>query len=162
MTRRIFTIANPRLRERALACVREARDGSRVEVKGPKRSNDQNAAMWVMLGDVAEQVAWQVQGATRKLDTEAWKLVFLDALRREHRDQMLLVPNIDHTGFVDISGKHSSDLSGEEMHDLLTIIRAFGDQHSVDWSEPKGKAPPERLREGPPLEAYDLEPGAAF
>ena len=59
MTRRIFTLANARLVDVAVDVIREAfakRPGSRVEIKGPKRSNDQNAAMWAMLGDIAEQV----------------------------------------------------------------------------------------------------------
>lgn len=151
MTRRIFTLANDRLRDRAVECIREVPANSRVEVKGPKRSTDQNAAMWAMLGDIAEQVSWQVQGGMHKLDTEAWKLVFLDSLRREHRDQLQLVPNIDHTGFVDISGKHSSDLSHEEMRDLLTIISAFGDSQGVTWSAPT----PKDKRPVPPIEAYE-------
>lgn len=153
MTRRIFTLANDRLRDRAVECIREAKANSRVEIKGPKRSTDQNAALWAMLGDIAEQLRWEVDGALQQLDAEEWKLVFLNALRREHRAQLRLVPNIDHTGFVDISGLHSSDLSGEEMHDLLTIIRAFGDGHHVEWSEPKAKADP---RPSPPVEAYEV------
>lgn len=153
MTRRIFTLANDRLRESAIAVVREAGANSRVEIKGPKRRNDQNAAMWAKLGDIAEQVLWEAQGGLRNLDVEQWKLVFLDALRREHRDQLQLVPNIDRTGFVDISGKHSSDLSEEEMGMLLTIISAFGDQHGVEWSDPK----PKDMRPVPPIEAYAEE-----
>ena len=102
--------------------------------------------MWAMLGDLARELRWHGQ----QLDAEEYKLVMLDALRREHRDQMKLVPNTDGTGFVDISAKHSSDLSHEEMRDLLTIIRAFGDQHGVVWSEPK----PKDMRPVPPIEAY--------
>jgi len=154
MTRRIFTIANHRLRDRAVAVIDEMfarQSGIRVEIKGPKRSTDQNAAMWAMLGDIAEQLLWHAEGGKRKLDTEEWKLVFLDALRREHRDQMKLVPNIDHTGFVDISGKSSSDLSHEEMRDLLTIISAFGDSQGVVWSRPE----PKDKRPAPPIEAYE-------
>ncbi len=154
MTRRVFTLANQRLVDRAIECIRAAfaeKPGSRVEVKGPKRNADQNAALWAMLGEIAEQIVWQVDGARRKLDTEEWKLVFLDALRRERRDQMRLVPNIDHTGFVNIGGTSSSDLSHEEMRDLLTIIRAFGDQHQVEWSEPA----PKDKRPVPPVEAYE-------
>src|SRR5690349_20879218 len=123
MTRRIFTLANQRLVDRAIECIRSAfaeKPGSRVEVKGPKRSSDQNAAHWAMLGDISEQLLWQVDGGRRKLDAEEWKLVFLDALRRERRDQMVLVPNTDHTGFVNIGGTSSSDLSVEEMSELLT------------------------------------------
>lgn len=149
--RRLFTLVNDRLRVRAIDAIREAKPGSRVEVKGPKRSTDQNAAMWAMLGDIAEQLTWH----GRKLDTEAWKLVALDALRRHYSDerqQMDLVPNIDGTGFVNIGQTHSSDLSGEEMHDLLTIISAFGDQQSVEWSEVKDKGD---QRPVPPVEAYE-------
>lgn len=153
MARRLFTLVNDRLRERAIECIREAKPGSRVEVKGPKRTNDQNAVMWCMLGDIAEQLKWH----GRTLDTEAWKLVALDALRRHYSDErqlMDLVPNIDGTGFVNIGQTHSSDLSGEEMHDLLTIISAFGDQQGVEWSEPKPKGD---TRPTPPIEAYEQE-----
>lgn len=160
--RRVLTLANERMRQKAVDAMTEigvdgkyvVRPGSRVEIKGPKRSNDQNAAHWAMLGDISEQLAWH----GRKLDAEAWKLVFLDALRRSYSDDrqaMDLVPNTDGTGFVDISGKHSSDLSGEEMHDLLTIIRAFGDQHQVEWSEPAPKDAPADLPPSPPIEAYE-------
>lgn len=155
MPRQIVTLANERLVERTITLVREAfakRPGSRVEIKGPKRSTDQNAAMWAMLGDLAAQLKWQVDGGMRLLDAEEWKLVMLDALRRENRDQMKLVPNSDHTGFVNIGGTSSSDLEGPEMHDLLTIISAFGDQHGVVWSAPAPKGDP---RPVPPPEAYE-------
>lgn len=150
MVRRIITLANERLRARAMEMVREAKLGDRLEIKGPKRSTDQNAAMWAMLGDLARSLVWH----GHQLDVEAWKLVMLDALRREHKDQMRLVPNTDMTGFVNVSPTSSSDLSHEEMRDLLTIIRAFGDQQGVEWSEPKPKGDP---RPAPRVEAYEEE-----
>lgn len=151
----VVTLANDRLRQRAVDLITAKRpDGSyvlkpnsRVEIKGPKRSTDANAALWAMLSEVADQLRWH----GKKLDNESWKLVFLDALRREHRDEMRLVPNIDGTGFVNISPVHSSDLSEEEFRDLLTLIRAFGDQHGVIWSEPK----PKDIPPAPPIEAYE-------
>lgn len=149
MTRHFVTLANERLRAKAHGYIDDAPANARVEIKGPKRSTDQNAAMWAMLGDIADQLAW----SGRQLDTEAWKLVMLDALRRSYDDDrqvMDLVPNTDGTGFVDLSSKHSSDLSEEEMRDLLTIIRAFGDQHKIVWSEPTSKD----KRPTPPIEAY--------
>jgi len=150
MTRRIFTLANQRLRDKAIETIRTAKVNSRVEIKGPKRSNDANAAMWAMLGDIAEQVQWPLDGRLQRLDTEQWKLVFLDALRRQHREQLRIVPSLDRTGFVDISGKHSSDLSQEEMGDMLTMMSAFGDERGVEWSAPKAKD----TRPVPPVEAY--------
>lgn len=143
----VVTLANDRLRQRAIDLINGAKANSRVEFKGPKRSNDQNAAMWCKLSDIADQLVWH----GKRMDTESWKLVFLDALRREHRDEMRLVPNIDGTGWVNVSPTHSSDLDEAEMRDLLTIISAFGDQHQVSWSEPA----PKDKRPVPPVEAYD-------
>jgi hypothetical protein len=146
MTRHVVTLANDRLREKAIEYVRKAPAGSRVEFLGPKRSTSQNSAMWAMLSDLAEQLVWNGQ----RMTAEDFKLVMLDALRRERHHEMRIVPNSDKTGWLDISSTHSSELSHDEMHDLLTIISAFGDQHGVEWSEPKDKGPP-----APPLSAYE-------
>jgi hypothetical protein len=149
MTRHVITMANDRLLDRAIFLLREAfktKPGSRVEIKGPKRSTDQNAALWAMLSELADQLRWGGQ----KMSAEDFKLVMLDALRRERRDEMRIVPSYDRTGFVNISPTSSSDLSHEEMRDLLTLTRAFGDQHGVVWSEPA----PKDKRPAPPVEAY--------
>jgi hypothetical protein len=79
-----------------------------------------------MLTEVATQVHWH--GA--KLTPNDWKLVFLDALKRETR----AVPNIDGTGFVEL-GRSSSDLSKSEMGDLIELIHAFGAEHGVKFRE---------------------------
>jgi hypothetical protein len=151
----IVTLANDRLRQRAIDLITAKRpDGSyvlrpnsRVELKGPKRSTNQNAALWAMLSDLADQLTWGGQ----RLSAEDFKLVMLDAIRRERKDEMRIVPSYDRTGFVNVSPTSSSDLSHEDMSDLLTIIRAFGDQHQVVWSEPK----PKDMPPAPPVEAYE-------
>lgn len=151
MARQIITLANDRLVDRAIQLVREAfarKPGSRVEIKGPKRSTDQNAALWAMLGDLSDQLRWGGQ----QMSAEDFKLVMLDALRRERKDEMRIVPSYDRTGFVLLGGTSSSDLEHEEMRDLLTIIRAFGDQQGIEWSTPKPKGDP---RPAPPPEAYE-------
>lgn len=156
-----FVLANDRMRQKAAAVILEKDaagayrlpPNSRIEVKGPQRSSNQNAAMWAMLGDIAEQVPWHIGGRLERLTVDQWKLVFLDGLRRERREQLVIVPSLDRTAFVDISGKHSSDLSREEMGDLLTMISAFGDQHGVEWTAPKAKGD---QRPEPPLSAYEV------
>lgn len=115
-------------RRRAAHWCRHLPEGTRVDFKGPLRSVSQNSRMWAMLTDVATQKAWH--GV--KLSPEDWKLLFLDALKREVR----AIPNLDNTGFVNV-GQSSSDLSKEEMGDLLTLITIFGDKHGVLWSDPK-------------------------
>ena len=108
--------------------VDKAPAGTRVEFKAPKRSTDQNAKMWACLTDIARQVQWH----GIKLTADDWKLVFLDALKREVR----MVPNLDGNGFVSL-GRSSSDLSKQEMADLITLILMFGDKHGVTFSEPE-------------------------
>jgi hypothetical protein len=120
--RATFVLVSDRVRNNAVAAIRGAPDGARVEVKAPRRSVSQNSAMWAALTDVATQVRWH--GLT--LDTSDWKLLFLDALKRENR----MVPNLDNNGFVSL-GRSSSDLTKEEMSDLIELIHAFGSNHGV-------------------------------
>ena len=79
-----------------------------------------------MMRDVATQLVWHGQ----KLRPDDWKLVFLDALKREQR----CVPNIDNNGFVNL-GRSSSDLSKSEMSELIELIAAFGAQHGVTFHD---------------------------
>jgi len=126
MSRYTVTITSDEDRSRALQIVRQAPAGSRVDVKGAKRSLPQNDRMWAMLTDVAQQLPWH--GV--KLRPDDWKLIFLNGLKRELR----MVPNLDGTGFVDIA-KSSSDLSKEEMTDLIELMFAFGAEHGVTFQD---------------------------
>jgi hypothetical protein len=96
--------------------------GTRVAFKGTRRSVDQNSKMWAMLTEVSHQLKWHGQS----LRPDDWKLLFLDALTRESRT----VPSLDGTGTVDL-GRSSSDLSKQEMSDLIELIHAFGAEHGV-------------------------------
>lgn len=126
MSRYTVTITSDEDRTRAVQIVRQAPAGSRVDVKAAKRSLPQNDRMWSMLTEVARQLLWH--GV--KLRPDDWKLIFLDALKRELRT----VPNLDGTGFVNL-GRSSSDLSKTEMTDLIEVIFAFGAQHGVIFAD---------------------------
>ena len=130
MGRAMLVISNDNDRAKASHWVAKAPPGTRIEFKASRRSLPQNDRMWAMLTDVAEQLVWH--GV--KLSADDWKLVFLDALKREVR----MVPNIDGNGFVNL-GRSSSDLSKEEMSNLMEIIAAFGAQHGVVFHEPAEK-----------------------
>ena len=84
-----------------------------------------------MLSDIAAQLPWH----GIKLRADDWKLLFLDALKRELR----MVPNLDGTGFVNL-GRSSSDLSKGEMSDLMELIAAFGAEHGVKFNDPEQEA----------------------
>lgn len=150
MPRQIVTLANERLVDRAIVLVREAfekRPGSRVEIKGPKRSNDQNGKMHAMLGDISTQLTHYGQ----ELDVEDWKRVFMDELDRDHRQEARVARGLYGAGIVSL-GRSTADLEVGEFSDLITLIYAFGDQHGVIWSEPPEKGDP---RPAPPVEAYE-------
>jgi hypothetical protein len=131
MGRALFTLNSNADREKAAAWAWKAPWGARVEFKEVKRSLDQNAKFWACLTDVATQLRWH----GLKLSTDDWKLIFLDALKREVR----MVPNIDGNGFVSL-GRSSSDLSKDEMADLIELILAFGAEHGVEFHETEARA----------------------
>ena len=127
MTRAVVIIHTDADRAKAASWVRQAPRGTRIEFKRSKRSIPQNDRMWAMLTDVAQQLDWHGM----KLTADDWKLMFLDGLRRELR----VVPNLDGTGFVNL-GQSSSDLSKEEMSDLMELISEFGARHGVVFRDP--------------------------
>lgn len=104
---------------------------TRVEFKAPKRSLPQNDRLWAMLTEVALQVPYH----GLKLTPDDFKLLFLDALKREVR----MVPNLDGNGFVSL-GRSSSDLSKAEMSDLFLLIEQFGAEHGVVFREQESEA----------------------
>jgi hypothetical protein len=94
-----------------------------LELKAESRSLKQNARLWAMLTDIAQQVDWY----GRKLTQEEWKHVFTAALTKQD-----VVPGIDG-GFV-VLGKSTSKMTRAEMVDLQTLMEAFGSDKGVKWS----------------------------
>jgi hypothetical protein len=141
MSRATLILASAAEKARAHAWINQAPANTRLEFKAPKRTLDQNAAMWAALTEIARQVAWH----GLKLTADDWKLIFLDALKREVR----MVPNLDGNGFVSL-GRSSSDLSREEMSDLLELIKAFGAAHGVTFG---GEDPADRALNVTPRKA---------
>ncbi len=127
MSRAALTLIHDIDRKKASNWAWSAPAGTRCEFKAPKRTIEQNSRLWAMLTDVATQLRWHGM----KMSTSDWKIVFMDALKREMR----LVPNIDGTGFVAL-GRSSSDLTKGEMSDLIEIISAFGAKHGVVFNDP--------------------------
>jgi hypothetical protein len=128
VTRYTFIINGKSDRERVTKYVTAAPPGTRVTIKATRRTNAQNDRMWAMLTDVAEQLLWH--GV--RLRADDWKLLFLDALKREIR----AAPSLDGGGFVNL-GRSSSDLTKSEMSDLMELIAEFGARHGVVFHDDK-------------------------
>lgn len=101
-----------------------------VEEAQPKRSIEQNQRMWAVLGDIASQVDWFVDGKLQRLPPEDWKEIFTAALRKHQR----IAQNVDGTGFV-ILGARTSRMKVGEMCDLITLMEAFGAERRVRWGD---------------------------
>lgn len=99
--------------------------GYRVTFSPPVRSLDQNARLWAFLDDIAEQKEW----AGKKRTSEDWKSLFSAALRNQE-----IVPNLDGNGFVAF-GARTSEMSPEEMSDLLQLIETWGVQNGVVFTD---------------------------
>lgn len=100
-------------------------DGTTVEFRAPRRSIDQNALMWSLLGQISKAVDWYGQ----KLSSEDWKDVLTASLRRTR-----VVPGIDAGTFVPL-GMRTSQMTKEEISDLLELIYAFGAERGVKFRE---------------------------
>lgn len=131
MSRALVIVNGQYDRQKAAGWCMKAPAGTRIEFKASKRTLPQNDRMWAMLTDVATAVQWHGM----KLTPDCWKLIFLDALRREIGGELRIVPNLDGDGFVNI-GTSSSDLSKDEMGMLIELISKFGAEHQVQWTEP--------------------------
>ncbi len=131
MTRATLALRTEADRDRAIRMIDDAVPGTIVSFAENKRNGAQNARLWASLSDVAAQVKWH--GLT--LTEDDYKLLFLDALKREKR----IVPNLDNNGLVSLD-RSSSKLTVSEFSDLLHIIYAFGANHGVIFHDPEGLA----------------------
>ena len=136
MTRYLVTLTGPRSRNDALAVVANAPVGTRVEIKAARRSNDQNALMWVLLTKLSLHLPWGGQRQT----PDTWKLLFLDALRRELASEPALLPALDDAGGLVNVGTSSSDLTKDEMTMLIELILKFGAERGVDFEDEREAA----------------------
>jgi len=131
MSRALWTVYTEADRKKVTAWIWNAPAGTRVELKATKRTTDQNARMWSMLTDIATQQLWH----GLKLNTNDWKLIFLNGLKHETR----IVPNFAGDGFMSL-GTSSSDLSKGEMSDMMELMAAWGAEHGVIFHESETEA----------------------
>lgn len=130
MGRALLVLHDDAMKARAVDWIAKAPKETRVTFQAPKRTLPQNDRMHAMLTDIAVQVP--IWGGA-KCTKDDWKFIFLDALKRELR----LVPNLDGTGVVNLSGRSSSDLSKEEMTGMIELMFKFAAERDVTFSEPK-------------------------
>ena len=100
-----------------------------------RRTLEQNAKLWAMLGDISRQVEWPVNGLMQKLDAEDWKALMTAAARQEIRMAQGIA------GGVVMLGSSTRRMTVGELGDVIECLYAFGEDKGVRWSEPKGQMP---------------------
>lgn len=127
MGRALLILDSAAQRAKAVAWVAKAPDGTRVEFKKSKRTLDQNSRLWAMLTDVASQATHVGKHYT----ADQWKVLFMHACGRE----VQFLPSLDGSTFLPW-GQSSSDLSKEEMSELIDFIAAWGAENSIAFHDP--------------------------
>jgi hypothetical protein len=82
-----------------------------------KRSDKQNARLWVVLGEIAKQRPVH-HGA--RMSTDDYKILFVHGLRKESR----FIPDLDGESAIPVTYS-SSNLTVSEFSDLFEIIDAW-------------------------------------
>lgn len=100
-------------------------EGTTVEFRAPRRSNDQNALMWSLLSQLSKQLEWC--GEMRS--AEDWKDLTTAALRGAK-----FVPGIN-PGTVVPLGMRTSQMTSAEISELIESIIAFGTERGVKFRE---------------------------
>ena len=128
MSRALLILISEADRAKAKRWIDQSPRMTRVEFKAHKRSSDQNSKMWAMLTEVAEQATHMGQRYT----PDQWKILFMFACGRE----VQFLPGLDGKTFLPW-GQSTSDLSKDEMTDLIEFIHAWGAENGVVFHDPQ-------------------------
>jgi hypothetical protein len=118
-------LIGPQQRDLAKRLIDVAPDNAIVTIREASRSLDQNALMWVLLGDIS-----RAKPDGRRWTPEVWKCAFMQSLGH----QVQFCEGLDDSGPFPI-GFRSSRLTVRQMADLITVIQEYGDRHGIRWTE---------------------------
>ncbi len=116
-------------RERAKGLVDRAPDGFVCVVSEPKRTGEQNDKMWAMLTDLSV-----AKPEGRRMIPEDWKVLMMHSCGWECQ----FLEGLDGRPFP--KGFSSSQLTKNQMMNLIIFIQEYGDRNGVRWSEPEERA----------------------
>lgn len=111
-------------KRKALAWVERVPLGWTLVFKPPTRSSDQNRRLWAFLDDIAAQKSWE----GKRRSSEAWKDLFSAALKAQE-----FVRGLE--GGIVALGARTSEMSPEEMSDLLQLIETWGVENQVQFTD---------------------------
>jgi len=117
-------LVGERQREFAHKLVSQAPVGFVVTVKPQTRSGEQNALMWALLTEISK-----AKPHGREATPESWKLLFMHACGHACQFEIGLNNQPFPVGF------RSSQLTKEQMSDLIEYIRAYAAEAGLELRE---------------------------
>lgn len=126
MSRALIILHTHADRQKASGWIAKAPVGTRVTFQAARRSLDQNSKLWVMLTEVAEQATHY----GKRYTPAEWKILFMAACQKE----VQVIPSLDGQSFVPW-GYSSSNLSKDEMSDLIEFVMSWGLEHGVAFHD---------------------------
>jgi len=123
MPRPLVNLTTKANRQTAANWCMNAPDGTQVEFREKRRTDDQNRLMWVELTTLARKRPLH-NGV--KMSPDTYKCMFMQALGHETR----FIPTMDGDGVFPL-GMRSSRLTIPEMSDLIELLNAFAAREGV-------------------------------
>lgn len=121
-----FILINDRVRDNAIAAVRNAGAGSAVTIGPAARSLDQNAKFHAICADLARsRLTW----AGRRRSADEWKVLLVSGHAKATAGEVEFVPGIEGE-FVNIR-ESTARMSVKRAASLITYAIAFCDQNGV-------------------------------
>ena len=124
MSRPLVILNTKANRQTAANWCLNAPEGTQVEFRERRRTDDQNAKMWACLTELTRKRPFH-NGV--KMSPDTYKCMFMHALGHETR----FVPTLDGDGVFPL-GMRSSRLTIPEMSDLLELLHAFAAREGVN------------------------------
>ncbi len=136
MTGATFILNNGYCRREACRAIGVAHEGMVVEIREPRRSNDQNAFLHAAITEIAEQMVWPpppAQGG-RHWSLTIWKRLCMASWLREKGEMPEMIPALDGNGF-DVIYERTSKLNVQQCTEFLEWCLAFGAQNGVKFKD---------------------------
>ena len=116
----IYRLVDRFVRARACAAVMAAPEGHVVTIEEPRRSLDQNAALWPLLAAFSEQKPWLVNGQECWLSPQEWKDILTVGFDEE---EVRVAPSVTGKGMVFL-GRRTSVMRKKRFSEFLDWINA--------------------------------------
>jgi hypothetical protein len=95
-----------------------------VEVRKPKRNQEQNARLHATIDEISKSVEW----AGKLREPEVWKRLLVAAWLRASGSQIEVLPALDGHG-VDLVYAPTSSLTKDELSELLEFVESWAAVH---------------------------------